>query len=302
MKTRTITISIMMILMAAFFKVDAQSNLYVPTASIFTYQGAAGTNYFGNSNYPGQILVKGDGPKRNSYLKFNLTGVSSNGVGQSLLRVWCIDKPTGTVGIKVYRCDNNWAENTITWNNAPVAVGLGASKDLTTIGQFYDIDVTALVNAALLSGTEVSFVISTDNVNMTKLSSKTNVNPPSLTISKKYFFEGNVGINTTDTKGYDLAVGGSIVAESVNVKLQQAWPDYVFKKEFNLMPIASLKEFIEKNHHLPDMPSEAEVKEKGISLGEMNSMLLRKIEELTLHIIEQDYRLKVLEATNKPIR
>ncbi len=58
---------------------------------------------------------------------------------------------------------------------------------------------------------------------------------------------GNVGIGTTDTKGYKLAVAGNMVAEQVTVKLQASWPDYVFKKDYSLMPLSELKTYISKN-------------------------------------------------------
>ncbi len=61
------------------------------------------------------------------------------------------------------------------------------------------------------------------------------------------------------------------------------------------MPLAEVEQYITENHHLPEVPSEAEVKENGLDLGEFNATLLLKIEELTLYIIEQDKRIKQLE-------
>lgn len=62
---------------------------------------------------------------------------------------------------------------------------------------------------------------------------------------------GNVGIGTTDTQGYKLAVNGNAIAESVTVKLHSNWPDYVFRPTYNLLPLATLKSFITKNQRLP---------------------------------------------------
>ncbi len=97
---------------------------------------------------------------------------------------------------------------------------------------------------------------------------------------------GNVGIGTTNTYGYKLSVNGTIRSKEVKVEAGP-WPDYVFKPTYNLPALSELKKFIEKNYHLPDMPSEAEVVKDGISLGEMNMQLLKKVEELTLYLIEQ---------------
>lgn len=85
-----------------------------------------------------------------------------------------------------------------------------------------------------------------------------------------------------------LAVGGGIIAESVTVKLQGNWPDYVFKESYALPGLKELKSYILKNHHLPDMPSEEQVAKDGISLGDMDKILVKKIEELTLYLIEKD--------------
>jgi hypothetical protein len=95
---------------------------------------------------------------------------------------------------------------------------------------------------------------------------------------------GNVGIGTT-TPPYKLSVEGTIGAREVIVTSDN-WADFVFEENYNLISIKKLESFIEKNKHLPDVPSESEVKENGVSLGEMDKILLQKIEELTLYVIE----------------
>lgn len=102
---------------------------------------------------------------------------------------------------------------------------------------------------------------------------------------------GNVGIGTTDTKGYKFAVNGNVIATAVTVKLYADWPDYVFKKEYKLPTLTEVKNYIDKNQHLPDMPSEKEVAENGLNLGEMNKILTKKVEELTLYLIQQNKRI-----------
>jgi hypothetical protein len=97
---------------------------------------------------------------------------------------------------------------------------------------------------------------------------------------------GYVGINTLDTKGYQFAVNGSAIATSMTVKLNASWPDYVFKKDYQLPTLQELKIYIDQNQHLPDMPSAQEVVENGLNLGEMNKLLVKKVEELTLYLIE----------------
>ncbi|PRY48108.1 hypothetical protein B0I27_11642 [Arcticibacter pallidicorallinus] len=97
---------------------------------------------------------------------------------------------------------------------------------------------------------------------------------------------GSTGIGTTDTQGYKLAVPGSVIAESVKVKLQNTWPDYVFDCGHQLLPLSELETYVSKNKHLPDVPSADQVAKDGIDLADMNGTLLKKIEELTLYIIQ----------------
>lgn len=106
---------------------------------------------------------------------------------------------------------------------------------------------------------------------------------------------GNVGIGTTNLKGYKLAVAGNVIAESVIVALQGQWPDYVFKAENKLLSLKEVEQYVQANSHLPEMPSEAEVRKEGIDLGQMDAKLLKKIEELTLHLIQQNKRIEELE-------
>jgi len=98
---------------------------------------------------------------------------------------------------------------------------------------------------------------------------------------------GDIGVGTTNTQGYKLAVNGSAIATSVTVKLYADWPDYVFKKEFRLPTLSALKTYIDQNHHLPEMPTEQQIIKDGLNLGEMNKLLVKKVEELTLYLIEQ---------------
>jgi len=107
-------------------------------------------------------------------------------------------------------------------------------------------------------------------------------------------YYGNVGVNTTDTKGYKFAVNGTAIAAAITVKLNTNWPDYVFKKDYALPALSDVKTFIDQNKHLPEIPSEQEIAKDGQNLGEMNKLLLKKVEELTLYLIEKDKQDKEL--------
>lgn len=98
---------------------------------------------------------------------------------------------------------------------------------------------------------------------------------------------GNVGIGTKNPRA-KLAVNGDILAKSIRVNTSSTcWPDYVFEKDYNLMSLRDLESYIVKNKHLPGIPSASEIDAKNeVDLGEMNALLLEKVEELTRYIID----------------
>lgn len=106
---------------------------------------------------------------------------------------------------------------------------------------------------------------------------------------------GNVGVQTGAQTGFALAVGGKIISEEVNVQLQGDWPDYVFTTWYDLPSLKEVQEHIDEKGHLINVPSAIEVAENGIEIGEMNRLLVEKLEELTLYILEQEKRIQNLE-------
>jgi hypothetical protein len=118
---------------------------------------------------------------------------------------------------------------------------------------------------------------------------------------------GNLGIGTSNPctnasapPNCRLSVAGAIQAYAVVVNAN--WSDYVFAPDYHLRSLKETAAYIDQNHHLPDIPSEAEVKEKGVSLGDMQSKLLAKIEELTLQMIEAEQRSARLDQQNQALR
>ena len=101
--------------------------------------------------------------------------------------------------------------------------------------------------------------------------------------------DGNLAIGATCVpSGYKMAVKGKIICEELKVKLEggNCWADYVFNKEYKLMPLDQLNEYIKTNKHLPNIPSAKEVDADGISVSEMQVKQMEKIEELTLYLIQ----------------
>ncbi|MNY17525.1 hypothetical protein D3C86_1508470 [compost metagenome] len=111
---------------------------------------------------------------------------------------------------------------------------------------------------------------------------------------------GNVGIGTS-LPSEKLAVNGNIRAREVKVE-NNNWPDYVFARDYQLPTLQETEKHIKDKGHLPGIPSAAEVKANGIYLGEMNAKLLQKIEELTLHAIEQGKRMDAMQEEIKDLK
>ncbi|WP_214228804.1 hypothetical protein [Pedobacter sp. B4-66] len=114
---------------------------------------------------------------------------------------------------------------------------------------------------------------------------------------------GNVGIGTA-SPSEKLSVNGKIRAHEIKVETAN-WPDYVFAKNYKLPSLQETEQHIKDKGHLLGIPSAEEVKTNGVDLGEMNSKLLKKIEELTLYLIDQNKLIqtqqKLLEQQQKSI-
>lgn len=122
---------------------------------------------------------------------------------------------------------------------------------------------------------------------------------------------GNVGVGTEtptqkldvngNIKGTNFYANGTVFANEVKVEATK-WSDFVFDKEYKLLPLEEVKAHIEEYKHLPDVPSEKQVLEEGIDVAEMQAKLLQKIEELTLYVIQQDAKNKALEQEMKELK
>ncbi|MCJ8208813.1 hypothetical protein MUY27_03780 [Mucilaginibacter sp. RS28] len=111
---------------------------------------------------------------------------------------------------------------------------------------------------------------------------------------------GNVGIGTT-SPDQKLTVNGTIHASQVKVDTSIPVPDYVFKSGYRLKSLQDVKAYIDKNQHLPEIPSASQQEKEGVDLGKMNQLLLKKVEELTLYLIEEHRTNMILKFEIKTI-
>jgi hypothetical protein len=168
-------------------------------------------------------------------------------------------------------------------------VGIGNSNPNNN----YALDVTGTINATniLINGNPISTGGTGGGSSVWSLNG-----------ADAFYNVGDVAIGTTTVPaGYSLAVAGEVIAEGVTVALQGNWPDFVFESEYDLPTLEEVENHIAENGHLPNVPSAIQVDEEGIDLGEMNAVLLQKIEELTLYTIQQQKEIKTLKQENSDL-
>jgi len=157
----------------------------------------------------------------------------------------------------------------------------------------------ALTGSGNADGARFGFnsgVLRIQNFENTGISMLVNGSNEALTIANT----GNIGVGTT-LPSEKLAVNGNVRAKKIIVT-QTNWPDYVFDAAYKLPPLKQVDRFITKHKHLPDIPSAKEVEEKGVSVGDQQALLLKKIEELTLYLIKQERQMDIMKKEIKKVK
>jgi hypothetical protein len=164
--------------------------------------------------------------------------------------------------------------NTLSAQSATIASTLTART--LNVQQHATITGTATANAlsaqsATIANTLTAGTLSATNANITNLTGTTTAN--------------------------NVKVTGLLCAKEVRVQLSgnPCWPDYVFAEDYHLLPLSEVEQFINQNHHLPKIPSAAQVEANGVNIGEMNALLLLKVEELTLYLLQQEKKMLDLQ-------
>jgi hypothetical protein len=198
---------------------------------------------------------------------------------------------------------NNWAghfdvghvkiTNTLAIGQNPTTLNmLELLKPDTKHGAFFDLPNIGKTNNVYI-GKRLS---NTDLIGL-EINVENTPTGRALEVHGRSTFYDKVGINTTIIPAaYSLAVNGFIIAEELRIQNSTLWPDYVFDTKYKLKPLSEVSEFIKINKHLPEVPSAKTVENEGIILGEMQKTLLKKIEELTLYIIDQQKQIDELKT------
>ncbi|UTW63139.1 hypothetical protein KFE98_02995 [bacterium SCSIO 12741] len=191
------------------------------------------------------------------------------------------------IGINTYNPDAN-----IHIKGSGQAIELEADNSLSSNSQFTDI----VFSNPSTPNSNRDWVIRSTGPNHTTHPNYLEFWSPEHSNSRVYFANTKVGIGTTKMASgpYQLFVAGGIRTEEVKVDLASTWPDYVFDTDYDLKDLSEVKDFIQENHHLPNVPS-AEEMEEGIELGEMVRLQMEKIEELTIYMIQLQEEIQELK-------
>jgi hypothetical protein len=175
-------------------------------------------------------------------------------------------------------------------------------RDASSLGSGGSVSGSTNYIAKYSSTTSISNSLLFDNGTNVGVGTATPNTNAKLDVNGNIFSSGKIAIGTTDMakiSTYSLAVNGDALFNKVKVKLYANWPDYVFEMDYPLPTLLEVEQFIQKNKHLPGVPSAKEVEKNGLDIGDNQAVLLKKIEELTLYVIAQG---KLLEAQEKRIR
>jgi len=271
-------------------------------------------------------------------LRVNLTDMPNNGYGfsltvdgntPSLVKAFSVNDKFYVMGDGKLIINDNF--------NVASNGNVTTSGNITTSGKIYANKIYNNDNCLSLNGgsgwaqaswVEICSATSTakNNINMI-LNDEGNFN-----ISKYYNdstdhwkklvtinYDGNVGIGTTapsaalqivsdeaklmylknasNEDAFLVKSNGYVYCKELIVQTS-SWFDNVFEDDYQLMPISDLEKFVKDEHHLPEIPSEQEVIENGVKSGEMDALLLKKVEELSLYIIELNKEVEQLKIQN----
>jgi hypothetical protein len=223
--------------------------------------------------------------------------------GTTIPSKWQITTPTGPFGAVVYTIPCEFVGVGTQSPDAALSISNSMATNQfsvinpTSTNDVFAIDLNGNTN---LSGTfsitnpNTSYnVFTIDNAGNTNISGLVTMNNGTYITGKVVIGNASIpptSLNINTTTNYGLYVAGGILTENVKVALHTDlinWSDYVFASDYKLKSLNEVNEFIKKNKHLPEVPSSDDVHKDGIDMVQMDATLLKKIEELTLYLIQQ---------------
>lgn len=212
---------------------------------------------------------------------------ASNVASTSLTLNWTASTDNvGVTNYNIYR-DNTFLASTGNNSTTYSVTGLTASTSYSFFVRALDAAGNISANSNTINATTTSgsggTAYTTENANLPTVNWQ----------SQNFYASGVVGIGTNPNSNFQLSVNGDIRAKEVVV--QSGWSDFVFDEGYPLPTLEEVERYIKENGHLKDIPPAAYVQENGVGLAEINTLLLQKIEELTLYIIEMDKRIDELQ-------
>jgi hypothetical protein len=222
--------------------------------------------FYQGSTSKGFVTVTGD--------DFKIGTLATNDLGRAIIRVNGGDRltvaPDGNVGIA---------------NNTPLT--------RLHIASGQDAGLANTQNGFIMLGSETSGNVVIDN---NEIVARNNGAISTLFMQNN---GGQVQIGGTAVPtGYTLSVAGKAICTELRVQLTGAWPDYVFDSKYKLPSFDKLRQYINENKHLPNIPAAKDVEKSGIEVGDMQRRMMEKIEELTLYILELEKKVSALEKRN----
>lgn len=231
----------------------------------------------------------------NTYGIFTRAQTFSSGTATNAYSLYS-DSPTGSItnSFNIYAAGStksyfggNVGIGTTSPNAKLEVTGATRINSTTPVLHFLENDITDSNFQIDVSGGNLNF--RTNNDSFTNASTKMSI-----------LNNGNVGMGIT-TPGEKLEVNGTIRSKKVKVEAS-GWPDYVFADNYQLPSLTDIENFIKTNGHLPEVPSAKEVTENGLDLGDMEATLLKKLEEMTLYMIEMNKEVEALKEENKTLK
>jgi hypothetical protein len=286
-----------------------------------------GTSYLsGNATFNSKVLV-GTAPSGTAG-NIHINNTSSNALTNLVLENNSTDPYASNTEINFLGRGQNFKIHTSSYPNcgsghfhmAPVSTGVGTAEGLHFTGgsiifsenpTFTLCNVNYAVNAnasakylfdGAVSSSGVVIGLNGSSSNLATFlppvgSSFSFINAGNTYTAGTTYMKGNVSIGDSYVPaGYALSVNGKVIATEVAVKLRNKWGDFVFAPEFKLMSLSEVEAYVKKHSHLPGVPSAIEIENNGLEMGEMENILMQKVEQLTLYAIEQD---KTIAAQKK---